>query len=204
MHLFVSSSFFASCVQDYVAYCQEMKIKPVRIVFTFAPFGSERTVKFMQWLGIEIPIGTQKRVLSKKKTSERVQESMTICWENWRRILHACQRMGLDVPLGFSVEAVSRSKLEQSGAVKLFKALNELMEAYYESKEDALLDRMMEQDGTYIVHVKNGGARISQLQGQEAPKEFGVLEPLASSTESGIRKVKSFATLANSFQSSRS
>lgn len=119
-------------LQDYDKQCRDTPGRtPVRIVFTFAPFGSESTAQFLQWLGVEIPEGTMKRVLSRPTLKSRIEESMQICWENWKRILDASKRLNLSIPLGVSVESVSKSKMEHKGALDLFRALRQEMDSYY-------------------------------------------------------------------------
>jgi len=121
-------------LRDYDELCKEQHKEPTRIVFTFAPFGSDATVQFLKCLGVELPEGTVKRVLSRPTLKARVEESIQICWENWKRILDASKRLKLCVPIGFSVESVSKSKMEQELAYELFNTLREEMEEYYVSK----------------------------------------------------------------------
>jgi len=122
-------------LRDYDQLCKHQNKDPARLVFTFAPFGSDNTVQFMKWLGVELPEGTVKRVLSRRDLKGRVEESIEICWENWKRILDASKRLKISVPIGFSVESVSKSKTEQDAAVQLFKILKEEMDFYYTSKQ---------------------------------------------------------------------
>jgi hypothetical protein len=122
-------------LRDYDEWTKENNKEPVRIVFTFAPFGSENTVQFLSWLGVEVPEGTKKRVLLRPNLKARVEESAEICWENWRRILDAMKRLKIDVPIGFGVESVTKSKAENDVAIKLFKELREEMDNYYQSKQ---------------------------------------------------------------------
>jgi hypothetical protein len=123
-------------LRDYDELCKQRGIRPVRVIFTFAPFGSENTVRFLRWLGVELPEGTVKRVLSRANLKLRVEESIEICWENFRRILDATRRLKLSVPLGVSVECVSKSKMESDGALQLFSILKSEMDAFY-SKESS-------------------------------------------------------------------
>lgn len=160
---------------DYAAFCEEKKIEPVRIVFTFAPFSSGRTVKFMEWLGVEIPLGTQKRVLSRPTSTSRAAESVNICVDLAKRILDAATMHQIKVPLGFSVESVSKSKLEGRAAVQLFKFLEELLLHYY--NEEDVMERMLQQDGTYIVQTQGGGVTVSKL-GAHGPEAFAVVPRL--------------------------
>jgi len=136
-------------LQDYAAFCKSNNTPPVRLIFTFAPFASKRTAVFMEWLGVEIPLGTKKRVLSRPCATTRVAESIGICLDIAKRILEAAQRTGCNVPLGFSVESVSKSKLESRAAVQLFKYLRELLLTYY-NRESDVMNRMLASDGMYI------------------------------------------------------
>ena len=54
-----------------------------------------------------------------------------ICWENWHRILISVERQQINIPLGFCVEAVSKSKAEQSACVTLYSDLEEEMRLFY-------------------------------------------------------------------------
>lgn len=140
IHFFTSQVIYNAdnaiwMLQDYEQLCKSRGKRPARIVFTFAPFGSENTCNFLEWLGVEIPVGTKKRVLSRGNLKACIEESLQICWENFKRILDACQRLKISVPLGFSVESVSKSRMEQQGACKLFVALKEQLDAYYLQKK---------------------------------------------------------------------
>jgi len=117
-------------LRDYDEYCKEKEIKPVRIIFAFAPFGRESTVTFLRWLGVELPEGTVKRVLSRPTPKQRVDESLQICWENFRRILDASKRLKISVPIGLTVESVSKFKDEQEAASRLFVELKKEMDDY--------------------------------------------------------------------------
>ena len=121
-------------LHDYDDLTKEKGIEPVRVLLTFAPFGSENTVTFFRWLGVEVPLGTVKRVLSRPTLQLRVEESIEICRENWKHVLDAALRKKINVPIGFSVEAVTKSKTEQEAALKLFDWLKEEMDLYYIAK----------------------------------------------------------------------
>jgi 5,10-methylenetetrahydrofolate reductase len=118
-------------LRDYNQFCKERNRPPARIIFAFAPFGRESTAKFLQWLGVEIPHGTTRRVLSRGSPEACVQEANEICWENFRRILDASKRLGLNVPLGVTVESVSKFRDEQNAANELFGILRDELNAYY-------------------------------------------------------------------------
>jgi len=124
-----------SALRHYDEYVKELGMEPSRIIFTFAPFCSDNTVQFLKWLGVELPFGTVKRVLSRPNVQSRVEEANEICWENWKRILDAITRLNIRVPIGFGVESVTKSKIEQDAAIKLFKELKMEMNIYYKKNK---------------------------------------------------------------------
>jgi len=125
------------CVlKDYDALCKAKGVTPSRIILAFAPFGSEETVKFLRWLGVELPDGTVRRVLSRGDIQARIQESIDICVENMKRILSVCRKHKLSVPLGVTVESVSRSKEEAEGALELFTQLRHQIDCHLLSKHN--------------------------------------------------------------------
>lgn len=97
---------------------------PARIVFTFAPFGSERTLEFLEWLGVDIPERTKDEILS---SADPLATSLQVCRSNLRKILDAGPYR---TPLGINVESVSKSKKHIDAAVQLFSLLQEEMENY--------------------------------------------------------------------------
>lgn len=119
-------------LRDYDQLCKAEGKKPARIILAFAPFGRESTMRFLRWLGVEVPEGTLKRILSRTTARDRVEESIQVCWENFRRILDASRKLGLNVPLGVTVESVSKFRDEQEGACRLFNILREELEVYYQ------------------------------------------------------------------------
>jgi len=59
-------------LRDYDEACKAGNIQPARLIFTFAPFGRKDTAHFLKWLGVEIPEGTEKRVLSRSSVKVTV------------------------------------------------------------------------------------------------------------------------------------
>jgi len=71
-----------------------------------------------------VPKGTVFRVLSRKGGAKaRVLESVEICRENLKRIMDAVKQSNISVPLGVSVECVSKYRDEFEASVKLFSIL---------------------------------------------------------------------------------
>jgi len=122
-------------LRDYDKLCKEKNVTPARIVFTFAPWGREDTCNFLKWLGVEIPEGTEKRVLSRATIQEGIDESISICEENLRRIVHALDHYNLNVPIGITVETVSKYRDEFTASIRLFKRLSSYLLRWSEKKK---------------------------------------------------------------------
>ena len=107
---------------DYARDCRGAGVKPRRIVLTFSPVGREKTMAFLNWLGVRIPPDTARAILG---AANPLAKSIAICRDNLRRILdHPYAR---EVPLGVNVESVSINKDEIDASVDLMLALSEVM-----------------------------------------------------------------------------
>jgi len=110
---------------SYAQLCQVRKIKPKRIILTFAPCGGEQTLAFMNWLGISVPNAIQFRILS---ASDALNESVDICCENLEKILQYAAL--LDIPLGLNIESLTNRKQEIDASVRLFRLLKQTLERH--------------------------------------------------------------------------
>ena len=119
-------------LRDYDEHCRRLghEEKPGRLIFTFAPFGRADTAVFLRWLGVEIPIGTEKRILSRTTKAEALVECVELCRENFKRILYAVEFYNVLVPIGVSVESVSKYRDEYSASLELFKVLRTELDAF--------------------------------------------------------------------------
>jgi hypothetical protein len=107
---------------DYLRDCRGAGVKPKRIVLTFSPVGREKTMAFLEWLGVQVPPELRKAILENAKP---LGKSIEVCRDNLRRILdHPYAR---EIPLGVNVESVSINKDEIDASVDLFHALAEVM-----------------------------------------------------------------------------
>lgn len=111
-------------LRDYVRDCRGAGVEPRRIVLTFAPAGREKTLTFLKWLGVHIPLETETAILS---APNPIARSIEICRDNLSRILdHEYARQ---VPLGINVESVSINRDEIDASVDLFHALDRVVRA---------------------------------------------------------------------------
>ncbi|MGO2479405.1 MAG: methylenetetrahydrofolate reductase [Pseudoalteromonas sp.] len=110
-------------ITSYVRTCKAQGITPQRIILTFTPCGGEKTLEFMQWLGISVPEATKWRMLDADNT---LSESVRICRENLDLILKSCAH--LDVPLGLNIESLTNRKEEIDASINLYRLLKAIME----------------------------------------------------------------------------
>jgi hypothetical protein len=107
---------------DYARDCRGAGVKPRRIVLTFAPVGREKTMAFLNWLGVRISPETARAILG---AASPLAKSIEICRDNLRRILE--QPYAREIPLGINVESVSINKDEIDVSVDLFHTLSEII-----------------------------------------------------------------------------
>lgn len=105
-------------LSSYARSCKQAGIEPARIVLTFTPCGSDKTLDFMEWLGISVPEATRWRMLDSQDT---LAESVLICRQNLELILDAVLPLGL--PLGLNIESLTNRKEEIDTSIRLFKLL---------------------------------------------------------------------------------
>ncbi|MET4001278.1 hypothetical protein [Marinobacterium sp. MBR-109] len=103
---------------SYARSCKEQGLTPQRIILTFTPCGSAKTLEFMQWLGISVPEATRYRILDAEKP---LAESIRICQSNLEQILDACLPLGL--PLGLNIESLTNRKAEIDASIQLYQLL---------------------------------------------------------------------------------
>lgn len=110
---------------SYASECRKQGLKPNRVILTFTPCGSDKTLEFMQWLGISVPQQTQSRILT---ADNALAESIQICHENLKRILTVCADSG--VPLGLNIESLTNRKTEIDASISLYLLLKQTMASY--------------------------------------------------------------------------
>ena len=119
-------------ITSYARSCKAKGIAPQRIILTFTPCGSEKTLDFMQWLGISVPEATKWRMLD---SHNPLSESVRICRENLDLILQSCAH--LDVPLGLNIESLTNRKEEIDASINLYRLLKATMELNLAEKQIA-------------------------------------------------------------------
>ena len=114
----------------YAIECKKLGLKPQRIILTFSPCGSEKTLEFIDWLGVSVPEATSLRILNAEKP---LYESIRICTNSLTQILDAV--VPYQLPLGLNIESLTNRKEEIDGSILLYKLLRSTMENYLAKQE---------------------------------------------------------------------
>ncbi|GAA6205433.1 hypothetical protein [Thalassotalea sp. SU-HH00458] len=120
----------------YAIECKKLNIKPQRFILTFSPCGSEKTLEFIEWLGVSVPEATSLRILNADKP---LYESIRICANSLQQILDAV--LPYNLPLGLNIESLTNRKEEIDGSILLYKLLRSMMDSYLAKQELANLIR---------------------------------------------------------------
>lgn len=102
----------------YALECKNQGVKPKRVILTFSPCGSAKTLEFIGWLGISVPEATSLRIL---QSDNPLKESLLISRNNFEQVIQAC--IPLNIPLGLNIESLTNRKEEIDAAILLFKLL---------------------------------------------------------------------------------
>ncbi len=110
-------------LQEYGQQCQQNGQQPNRIILTFTPCGSAKTLEFMHWLGISVPTETATEIL---ESDNPLMQSIRTCQKNLEKILNASLSLG--IPIGLNIESLTNRKEEIEASIRLFKLLKGTLE----------------------------------------------------------------------------
>jgi len=105
-------------INDYGSLCRKEGITPKKVILTFAPCGRAKTMSFIKWLGMSVPVEVEQRILTAENP---VNESVKILQDLLVTILE--HTGGCGVPLGLNVESLSIFKDEIEASHILFQTL---------------------------------------------------------------------------------
>lgn len=101
-------------LSDLYYRCDGEGRKMPPILVTLSPCGSERTLKFMRWLGIAIPRWLENELFH---ATDILETSMRLCTDILVDLVDFARRKR--IPLGCNVESVSLNKAEIDASVEL-------------------------------------------------------------------------------------
>ena len=119
------SSKIIKMISHYQKRCDERKTFPRRLLLSFAPVSSEKNIKFLKWLGVEIPTETEKSLI--EDLSIMTDKSMEITVNVLKEILNHLNENDIIVPIGLNVEHIMSYNFQAS-----IEMLQELSRIYRE------------------------------------------------------------------------
>ncbi|MCO4785977.1 methylenetetrahydrofolate reductase [Marinomonas atlantica] len=105
-------------LSQYARTCRDNGDEPKRVILTFTPCGSVKTLEFMEWLGISVPDATKHRILDAEFP---LDESIKICRSALEQIIEVALPLG--IPLGLNIESLTNRKEEIDASINLYKLL---------------------------------------------------------------------------------
>eukprot|EP00238_Polyblepharides_amylifera_P003185 CAMPEP_0196590704 /NCGR_PEP_ID=MMETSP1081-20130531/67321_1 /TAXON_ID=36882 /ORGANISM="Pyramimonas amylifera, Strain CCMP720" /LENGTH=333 /DNA_ID=CAMNT_0041913873 /DNA_START=231 /DNA_END=1232 /DNA_ORIENTATION=- len=109
-------------INEYGTLCKSEKKIPKKIILTFAPCGREKTMKFLHWLGVSVPVATEKAIL---EAENPVATSVNMLCDMLTRILK--ETAGSNVTFGINIEHVSIFKEEVASTFDLFRRMQNIV-----------------------------------------------------------------------------
>ena len=112
-------------ITHYQKRCDDKNTFPRRVLLSFAPVSSEKNIKFLKWLGVEIPKKTEDSLL--KENAGMSEKSMKITINVLNEILNHLEKNKIKVPIGLNVEHIMSYNFQAS-----IEMLQELSRIYRE------------------------------------------------------------------------
>ena len=109
-------------IHDLEKTCREMNAKVPTIIFTLTVCGSEKTLAFMEWLGIHVPHGLQEEF---RNSSDMLSRSMEVCLSIASELTAFCTEKS--IPFGFNVESVAIKNDEIEASVFIVNKIAEML-----------------------------------------------------------------------------
>ena len=112
-------------LRDYKKYFEENNLEIKPIIFTLTPCGSEKTLKFIKWLGIRVPKWVEEDLL---QADNMLEQSLNLIEAFFAELSAYALKRG--IPIGCNVESVSIRKVEIEASIKLAKDIKGYIERY--------------------------------------------------------------------------
>ena len=119
------SSKIIKMISHYQKRCDEKNTFPRRLLLSFAPVSSEKNIKFLKWLGVEIPNETESELT--KDLNKMSEKSMEIAVQVLEKTLSHLNENNIIVPIGLNVEHIMSYNFQAS-----IEMLQELSRIYRE------------------------------------------------------------------------
>ena len=111
-----------SLLSDYRLEAQRHHQEPVPIILTLSPCGSEKTLRFMQWLGIAFPRWLENELCH---APDPLETSLRLCERIFADAWEYARDKG--IPMGVNIESVSARKAEIEASIELARRVRAIM-----------------------------------------------------------------------------
>jgi hypothetical protein len=109
-------------IEDLTNTCSKQDIKFPTVIFTLTACGSEKTLRFMEWLGIHVPDQLKEDL----KTSVNILEkSVKVCLDIASELTAFC--MERNIPFGFNIESVAIRKEEIEASIYMANEIGHML-----------------------------------------------------------------------------
>lgn len=105
-------------LRDYKRYFDEKGLEVKPVIFTLTPCGSERTLKFIKWLGIRVPKWVEADL---KQEEDMLGHSLNLISAFFVELTAYAKKLG--IPIGCNIESVSIRKTEIEASIELTKEI---------------------------------------------------------------------------------
>lgn len=123
---FVSQTLWSSAptrqlLRDLRSRADRERAEPPNLLFTSSPCGSQQTLAFLEWLGVDVPATVKIELLSAK---DMLARSIELAVETYAEVRAFAQSLGFTV--GCNVESVSSRAAEVEASVELIRRIDQL------------------------------------------------------------------------------
>ena len=106
------SSKIIEMISHYQKRCDEQNTFPRRLLLSFAPVSSKKNIKFLKWLGVDIPTDTEKYL--NENDQIMTERSMEIAINVLNETLTFLNENKIVVPIGLNVEHIMSYNFQAS------------------------------------------------------------------------------------------
>jgi hypothetical protein len=114
--------FAKQVLLDLCEICETKQVEIPTIIFTLTICGSEKTLQFMEWLGIQVP---EKIKTELRESENQVARSVQISTRIADELTEFCQQRS--IPFGFNIESVAIKKDEIDASLQLLDTVNKML-----------------------------------------------------------------------------
>jgi hypothetical protein len=115
--------FVKNVLSDLQLYCKDNNVEFPMMIFTLTTCGSKKTLDFMDWLGIHLPIWLRNELFH---SQDILNKSLELSFTIAKEITDFC--IAKNIPFGMNIESVSIRKEEIEASENLLKRVERLFQ----------------------------------------------------------------------------